>query len=169
MAVAVALGLLAGGCGGSPDRESSADSAARAGYIDELNKVCAEWAHEVAKTSQHFEAVEVQAPAARRLEVTAERYDQLADGLDRLVVRATALAPPEADADTIDAWLASTDERAGAERDLATALRAEPPDPAALAAAQDRLRTASADANSAISAYGANECAPRNELDPSAG
>jgi hypothetical protein len=166
--VAVLLALLVVGCGGSSDDESPAGLAARSAYIDDLNKVCAAWAHDVTKTSQHFEAVQVQAPAAQRLNVTAERYDELADGLDRLVARAKALAPSEADADTIDAWLASTGERAAAERDLATALRARPADPVAVAAAQDRLRAASADANAAISAYGAHDCAPRTELDPDA-
>ena len=65
------------------------------------------------KTSQHFEAVQVQASAAQRLEVTAQRYDELADGLDRLAQRAQELTPPDADADTIDAWLASTREPSG--------------------------------------------------------
>lgn len=137
-------------------------------YIVDLNKVCAEWAHDVTKTSQRYEAVLVQAPAAQRVEVTARRYDELADGLDRLVVRTKALAPPDADADTIDAWLATTGERAAAERALATALRAQPADPEAVTAAQDKLRAASNEANAAIAAYGAHDCAPRTELDPDA-
>jgi hypothetical protein len=165
---AVVLALVAAGCGSSSDDDSPADSATRAAHIDDLNKVCAAWAHDVTKTSQHFEAVQVQASANQRFEVTAERYDELAGGLDRLVARAKALASPDADADTIDAWLASTGDRAAAERDLATALRARPADPAAVGAAQDRLRAASADANAAISAYGAHDCAPRTELDPDA-
>jgi hypothetical protein len=160
----VVVALVAVGCGGSSDSDSPATPAARSSYIDDLNDVCAAWAHEVTKTSQRFEAVQVQAPAARRLEVTAERYDQLADGLDRLVARARALTPPEADADTIAGWLTATEARADGERDLARALRAEPADPAAVTAAQDRLGTASADANSAIAAYGADDCAPRSEL-----
>ncbi len=41
-------------------------------------------------------------------------------------------------------------------------------DPAAVTAAQESLRTATDDANSAIAAYGAHECAPRTELDPTA-
>jgi hypothetical protein len=164
--VTVALALVLAGCGDSPETDSPAATAARSAFVSDLNKVCAEWAHEVTKTSQHFEAVQVQASAARRLEVTAQRYDQLADGLDRLAQRAQSLTPPGADADTIDAWVASTHDRADAERDLAAALRAYPADSAAVTAAQDSLRTDSTDANSAIGAYGAHECAPRTELDP---
>jgi hypothetical protein len=166
VAVTAALALAVAGCGGSSDTDSPGDAAARSAYLADLNKVCAEWAHDVTKTSQHFEAVQVQAPAAQRLEVTAERYDQLADGLDRLAQRAQVLTAPDADADSIDSWLASTQERAEAERDLAAALRADPADPAAVTAAQDRLSTATNDANKAIAAYGAHDCAPRTELDP---
>ena len=164
----VALVLVLAGCGGSSDPDSPADTAARSAFVSDLNKACAEWAHEVTKTSQHFEAIQVQASAAQRLEVTAQRYDQLAAGLDRLAERAQGLTPPDADADTIDAWVASTQDRAAAERDLAAALRAHPADPAAVTAAQESLRTATDDANSAIAAYGAHECAPRTELDPTA-
>ena len=104
----MALALVVAGCGGSPDTDSPAETAARSAFVSDLNKVCAEWAHEVTKTSQHSEAVQVQASAAQRLEVTAERYDQLAGGLDRLAERAQGFTPPDADADTIDAWVAST-------------------------------------------------------------
>ena len=106
--VTVALVLVLAGCGGSSETDSPAETAARSAFVADLNKACAEWAHEVTKTSQHFEAVQVQASAAQRLDVTAQRYDQLADGLDRLAERAQGLTPPDADADTIDAWVAST-------------------------------------------------------------
>ncbi len=162
--ISVALALLVAGCGGSSDSESPADLATRSAYLDDLNRICAEWAHDVTKTSQHFEAVEVRAGGPRRLTITAERYEQLADGLDRLVARVRELTVPDLAADTIGGWLATTEARAKAERELAAALRARPTDSARLAAAQEQLRSETADGHAAIASYGAHECAPRTEL-----
>ena len=162
--IVLAIAVAFGGCGGSSDSESPADAKARAAYVADLNDLCAAWARGVTKTSQHFEAVEVQAPADERVRLTAARYDQLADGLERLVAQARRLAPPDAEADTVDSWLASTDDRIHAERSIAAALRAQPADPTAVTAAQDTLRAAGSDASSAIAELGAHECAPRAEL-----
>jgi hypothetical protein len=162
--VVLAIALAFGGCGGSSDSESPAEAKARAAYVADLNELCAAWARGVTTTSQHFEAVEVQAPANERVRVTVARYDQLADGLQRLVVQARRLAPPDAEADTVDSWLASTEDRIHAERSIAAALRAQPADPGAVTAAQDTLRDAGSDSSAAIAVLGAHECAPRAEL-----
>jgi ABC-type phosphate/phosphonate transport system substrate-binding protein len=167
--IVLAIAIAVGGCGGSSGSESPVDAKARAAYVADLNEICAEWAHDVTKTSQHFEAVEVQAPASERPRVTAERYDQLADGLDRLVGQARRLVPLDADADTVESWLASTEDRADAEHNLAAALRARPADAAAVTAAQDSLRVSGSDASAAIATLGARECAPRTELVQSGG
>lgn len=165
----VCAGLLIAfaGCGGG---SSEPDPQARAAFIERLDRACGEWAQGVAKSSQHFEAIQVHARATdARLAAIADRYEQLAEGLDRLVADASALTPPEADSQTIDDWLAILRARADAERDIARALRSQPSDSNPLADAQTRLRADSARADSAIADYGAAQCAPRAELAPPSG
>ena len=65
--------------------------------------------------------------------------------------------------------MAASAARAQAQRELAEALRSRPTDSERLADAQDRLRVAASDAESAVSASGATRCAPRTELAPTPG
>jgi hypothetical protein len=169
-AVCLALAALlipVGGCGsGSDQTTSTAASPDQDVYVERVDRICAEWATRVTRTSQRFEATAARAGAAGALAATADRYRRLAAQLDRLVERVRAVAPPQADAGTLDAWLAATSSRAAAQRELADALAAQPVDAAAVAALKDRLQQDAARADAEIRQFGADRCAPRSSLDP---
>lgn len=155
----LAIVAVAGCGGGSSESAPAAAAPGRAEYVKRVDQICARYATRVTKASQHFEAVEHRAGASGEFAAVAGAYRDAARRLDRVTRRIRAVPPPSVDRETIDAWLAASEDQADDRRALADALDDRRP-ANAITVLQDRLRRDRAIADEAIAGYGFRDCGP---------